>query len=99
MSASTTTTTDIESVEDFRRRARSWLAENFPRSEGVERPLRAGESDEAELAEITRARELQRMLFDGGFAGVCFPTEYGGLGLTTDHQVALNQECVGYAIT
>ncbi len=98
MSTSTTTTNAIESVEEFRLRARTWLAENFPRSEGVERPLRAGESDEAELAEITRARELQRMLFDGGLAGICFPKEYGGQGLTPEHQVALNQECVGYAI-
>jgi alkylation response protein AidB-like acyl-CoA dehydrogenase len=98
MSTSTTTTSETESVEDFRLRARSWLAENFPRSAGVERPLRAGESDEAELAEIARARELQRMLFDGGLAGICFPKEYGGQGLTPEHQVALNQECVGYAI-
>ena len=33
------------------------------------------------------------MLFDGGFAGVCFPTEYGGPGLTPEHQLALNEEC------
>jgi alkylation response protein AidB-like acyl-CoA dehydrogenase len=98
MSASTTTTNDIESVEEFRLRARAWLAENFPRSKGVERPLRAAVSDEAELAEISHARELQRRLFDGGLAGVCFPKEYGGQGLTPEHQVALNQECVGYAI-
>ena len=26
---------------------------------------------------------LQRMLFDGGFAGIVFPKEYGGQGLTT----------------
>ncbi len=44
MSTSTTTTNAIESVEEFRLRARTWLAENFPRSEGVERPLpRRGE--------------------------------------------------------
>ena len=29
-----------------------------------------------------RARELQRTLFDGGFAGICFPKEYGGQGLS-----------------
>ena len=36
------------------------------------------------------------MLFDGGFAGVCFPKEYGGLGLTPAHQRALNEEIAGY---
>ncbi|MCU1455989.1 MAG: acyl-CoA dehydrogenase domain protein [Actinomycetia bacterium] len=90
--------TDIESVEDFRLRARTWLAENFPRAEGADAFLRRGASEEEELAEIDRARGLQRKLFDGGFAGVCFPREYGGLGLTPDHQRALNEECVGYAL-
>jgi alkylation response protein AidB-like acyl-CoA dehydrogenase len=31
-------------------------------------------------------RELQRMVFDAGFAGIAFPVEYGGAGLTLDHQ-------------
>src|SRR5438094_625927 len=75
------TDTDTESVDSFRARARTWLAENFPRDEGDERLLRPGESEEAELAGIAHARDLQRMLYDGGCAGVCFPTEYGGLGL------------------
>ena len=95
----TTTDTDLETVEAFRARARTWLAENFPRAQGGgPQLLRAGESEEAELAEITRARELQRMLYDGGLAGVCFPKEYGGQGLTPEHQRALNEESVGYDI-
>jgi alkylation response protein AidB-like acyl-CoA dehydrogenase len=43
-----------------------------------------------------RARELQRLLYDGGFAGICYPREYGGLGLTPAHQRAFNAECAGY---
>ncbi len=31
-------------------------------------------SDEEELAEVARDREIQRMLFDAGLAGICFPT-------------------------
>ena len=96
-----TTTTDtkqIESVESFRARARAWLKENFPPDEGNEMLLRAAATDEKELEDIARARELQRMLYDGGFAGVCFPKEYGGLGLTPAHQRALNEETAGYAI-
>jgi alkylation response protein AidB-like acyl-CoA dehydrogenase len=85
-----------EDVDSFRARARAFLADNFGRIEVRRVPLRAGESDEAELAEVRRARELQRILFDGGLAGVCFPTEYGGLGLTLEHQRALNEESVGY---
>ena len=61
-------------------------------------PRRVGpvRSDEEELARIARCRELQRMLFDGGLAGICVPTEYGGQGLTMAHQDALNREIVGY---
>ncbi len=36
------------------------------------------------------------MLFDAGLAGICFPREYGGQGLTPAHQRALNEELAGY---
>ena len=45
---------------------------------------------------MAKARALQRTLYDGGFAGICFPREYGGLGLTPAHQQAFNVECAGY---
>jgi alkylation response protein AidB-like acyl-CoA dehydrogenase len=90
-------TTEIEPVEAFAQRARTWLAANMP-------PLPAGQGralgrvrpDDEELARISRCRELQRMLFDGGWAGICVPREYGGQGLTMAHQEALNREIVGY---
>jgi alkylation response protein AidB-like acyl-CoA dehydrogenase len=85
-------TEQLEDVESFRLRARAWLAANMPR-------LAAGE--DGGLTEISddkwpRARELQRLLYDGGFAGICFPKEYGGLGLSPAHQRAFNAECAGY---
>ena len=36
------------------------------------------------------------MLWDGGFAGICFPKEYGGLGLTIEHQHAFTEESLPY---
>ena len=46
----------------------------------------AGRGDRRRAASTTAAgtceRALQRRLWDGGFAGICFPAEYGGLGLT-----------------
>ena len=36
------------------------------------------------------------MLFDAGLAGICFPPEYGGQGLTPAHQQVLNEELAGY---
>jgi len=83
---------DMEDVESFRLRARAWLKENMPRLED-QPPTRIGEDDDAEWL---RARELQKMLYAGGFAGICFPKEYGGLGLTPAHQYAFNEESRGY---
>lgn len=94
-----TDTTQIEDVQTFASRARAWLADNMPRA-GEETAPRFGRgaprSDDEELARIARCRELQRTLFDGGFAGICVPKEYGGQGLTMAHQEAFNREIVGY---
>ncbi|ABW14094.1 acyl-CoA dehydrogenase domain protein [Parafrankia sp. EAN1pec] len=90
----------IEDVESFRLRARTWIRANL-------RPLEPHETlaptlalpvqtEEEEHAALARERELQRMIFDAGLAGIGFPREYGGQGLTTDHQRAFNAEIVGY---
>lgn len=82
------TNTDLESVEDFRLRARQWLQENMlPEADA---PI--GSDDAVWL----RARVLQGKLHEGGFAGICFPAKYGGIGLTTAHQRAFNEEAAGY---
>ena len=95
MSASADTETqDMESVEEFEARARAWLAENMERS-GPEfdryGPAAGSRTDEEDLGLVARCRELQRKLFDGGFAGICVPKEYGGQGLSPAHQAALNR--------
>ena len=77
-----------ESVEEFAARARNWLAENMPRID----PDNPPEADRGEEAPWLRARELQRMLWDGGFAGICFPREYAGLGLPIAYQKAFDNE-------
>ncbi|MEV0358307.1 acyl-CoA dehydrogenase family protein [Nocardia sp. NPDC050697] len=81
--------TETESVEDFRARAREWLRENLPPSSGTEMK---SDSEEA----WDRARQVQRILYDGGFAGICFPVEYGGRGLTPAHQRAFDAESLPY---
>jgi alkylation response protein AidB-like acyl-CoA dehydrogenase len=83
--------TQQESVEAFRLRARAWLAEHMPRLPDA-RPVARAE----DAAVWVRDRELQRMLWDGGFAGICFPKEYGGLGLTIEHQHAFTEESLPY---
>ena len=65
-----TASDNIESLESFERRARRWLERNLPTWDD----------------EPVDSRELQHRLFDAGFAGIGFPTEYGGAGLTLQHQ-------------
>jgi alkylation response protein AidB-like acyl-CoA dehydrogenase len=89
-------TDDMEPLDDFRQRARTWIQANLPRVEGPAPHLLGDMDDEHELAYIARNRELQRMLFDGGLAGVIFPKEYGGQGLTPAHQQVLNEEISGH---
>ena len=88
----------MEDLESFRVRARSWIAGNLRRLAPGESVLfsRPGMSEEEELEDVAHQRALQRMLFDAGLAGICFPREYGGQGLTPAHQQALNEELAGY---
>jgi alkylation response protein AidB-like acyl-CoA dehydrogenase len=87
--------TEIEDVEAFRERARSHIREHLEHV-GARMVSLRDRSDEEELAGVARDREVQRILFDGGLAGVCVPKEYGGQGLTPAHQKVLDQELAGY---
>ncbi len=87
-------TETTEAVEEFAARARTWLAENMPRVD----PDNPPDSDRGEEAPWLRARELQKKLYAGGFAGICFPREYGGLGLPIAYQRAFNNESRNYEL-
>jgi alkylation response protein AidB-like acyl-CoA dehydrogenase len=76
----------VEDVEKFRLRARAWIEVNLERRD--EREVRPFDF-EAE-------RELQARMFDAGFTGFAFPAEYGGAGLTIEHQQAFFEEAAGY---
>ena len=54
------------------------------------------DADRGEDAPWQRARELQKKLYEGGFAGICFPREYGGLGLPIEYQKAFDTESRDY---
>src|SRR3954471_19141143 len=85
-----------EDLSIFRRRARTWLAASMPRR--AEEDEGEATTADAELAQVARARELQRLLFDGGFAGISVAEKYGGRGLTAAHEQAFDEEATGYAV-
>jgi len=89
---------ETEDVGSFERRARAWVTANLRpvESASYEGPFRTHLTDEEELAQVAREREVQRMLLEAGLAGICVPEEYGGQGLTRAHQLALNQALAGY---
>ncbi|MEE2035282.1 acyl-CoA dehydrogenase family protein [Rhodococcus chondri] len=92
------TAEDLETLDRFRARARSWIRANLAPADptafiGV---LREEGTDDQELAAVAHERALQRKLFDAGLAGIVFPREYGGRGLTRAHQKVLDEELAGY---
>ncbi|MGC1804183.1 MAG: acyl-CoA dehydrogenase family protein [Mycobacterium sp.] len=88
-------TRTTESVAAFAERARDWLAATMPRIEDPDNPPYADRGEEESWQHV---RGLQRRLYDGGFAGICFPTEYGGLGLGIEYQKAFDAESAGYEL-
>jgi len=76
--------------DDFRARARAWLAANAPRRDSGDDD---GESGQTTIAD---QKEFQAKLYDAGFAGIMWPIDYGGQGLTSAEQIAWSQESRDY---
>jgi alkylation response protein AidB-like acyl-CoA dehydrogenase len=68
---------------EFRERARAWLSGNVPTE-----PRPAGDDGAAAYD-----REWQRRLYDGGWAGLNWPKEYGGAGLSGIQSLIWFEEC------
>jgi len=85
---------DTPELREYRLRAREWLAANMtllPRdAEG--NVISPGASAER----FAHARTLQAQLYEGGYAGITFPTEYGGAGLDFEHERVFLDEAVPY---
>ncbi len=76
----------IETVDSFRVRAAAWLTENrqhAPRDYGAICP--------PDLIDV--ATSWQQRIFSAGFAGIHWPTEHGGQGLTPAHHATWVEEC------
>jgi alkylation response protein AidB-like acyl-CoA dehydrogenase len=75
-----------QSVAEFRARARAWLEANAPRKPGGDEP-----GEDSGPVGIAGQKEFQARLYDAGFAGLTWPKEYGGQGLTLAEQIAFSQ--------
>jgi alkylation response protein AidB-like acyl-CoA dehydrogenase len=79
------------SVTDFRNRARAWLEQHAPRRGDAEH-------GEPRRADIAAQKAFQAKLYDAGFAGITWPNEYGGQGLTNAEQIAFSQVARDFAL-
>src|SRR5262249_10069004 len=74
--------------ERFRDEVRQWLATNLPR----DWEKLAQESSEDMDGWMVFLMGWQRKLFDGGWAGISWPKEYGGRGATINEQLIFTEE-------
>jgi alkylation response protein AidB-like acyl-CoA dehydrogenase len=76
---------DAPDEAQFRNDVRTWLEESLPKLPWPE---------PADLVErLPFWRQWQRMLFDAGYAGLTWPTEYGGQGLDERMRAIFGEEC------
>ncbi|MGM7679404.1 acyl-CoA dehydrogenase family protein [Microbacterium sp. A94] len=75
------------SPEEFGIAARRWLSERL-----------GGQPDTGDLDAIQVARSFQADLYDAGFAGITFPAEWGGQGLSAAYQQAFDEEAAHYEL-
>jgi len=83
-------------VDTFRRQAQEWLAANLERRDPAKSVTRLRGVDHKTVEGIKVERAVQRKLYEGGYAGISFPKEYGGRGLTLAHERAFNEEARPY---
>lgn len=99
-----TTTVDEESehARAVRAEAVAFLETHARRRESVQDAMsnltRSDPSPEAEAVHVQGCRDWQRTLYDGGWAGIAWPKEYGGRGETVADARIFAQEEAKFAI-
>ena len=81
-------------LAEYRVATRAWLAGNLSRYKGEDPDLAGDPTPERLVA----ARRTQAVLHAAGYAGFTFPVEYGGQGLTLDHERVFLEEAAGYDV-
>jgi len=85
-----------EEVGSFGERARSWLPHLVARFGAADADVAGGEGGEGAHRRAGLGKDIQRAVYDAGFAGITFPPAYGGLGLSVDHRDTFLEEVRAY---
>ena len=89
---------DPVDLADYRRHVRAWLAENLERRPPSASGSRIHGTQHMTVAYIATQRPLQRKLYEAGYAGISWPKEYGGQGLTPAHERVFGEEAEAYVL-
>jgi len=84
---------DSEEQRAFRLKAREWMKGRLPPRVPEEAPM---DWENKDL--VAKDRHIQRMLWDGGLAGVTIPKVYGGQGLDKRFEDILYEEAEPYRL-
>lgn len=90
---------DSPELADFRAQVKAILDANAQLKRGDERDWsRNGAAVDEAVAKDFRERchAWQKRLYDAGWAGITWPTKFGGRGLSPAHQIVFNQELSRY---
>jgi alkylation response protein AidB-like acyl-CoA dehydrogenase len=79
--------TALESLDIYRDRVETWMNANLP-TRDRHNPWDPIEHDDDRAS---MNRDLQKRLYSGGFAGICYPREYGGQGLPIEYQRVVDE--------
>ncbi len=93
---------DSPDLAAFREEVQTFLSANAELRRGDDRDWsRNGAANDPALAEEyrTRCHAWQKLLFDSGWAGLTWPTQFGGRGLGAAQQIIFGQELAAYDAT
>ncbi|MBK6855358.1 MAG: acyl-CoA dehydrogenase family protein [Microthrixaceae bacterium] len=91
---------DTPQEAEFRAEARAWLEAHAPAKgspEDFSTGMLEGTMDPAEF--MRRVKEWQHVLVDGGWAGITWPTRYGGRGATSLQSSIFTQEASRFGVS
>jgi alkylation response protein AidB-like acyl-CoA dehydrogenase len=82
-------------LDAYRAQLRAWLEASLPLRD-ARAELRSGREIPPE--QLARDRARQKAVYEAGYLGITLPAEYGGRGLSKDHQRIWNEESARYAV-
>jgi alkylation response protein AidB-like acyl-CoA dehydrogenase len=82
----------------YREQVQSWMADNLERQSETANTRQVRGVSHRSVTDVDAQRPLQRKLYEGGYAGITWPTEYGGQGLTDAHERVFNEEARDYVL-